>query len=212
MPDLFITKEGDLEPETKEEKAILASQKRGPHMLSSYCENPDRIKFVESEPDEQILLFLRKDLITNIPWILTSMLLLLIPIPLFSFIKTFSVDLSFMPAYSLFLLSVFYYLLVFAYAIVSYFTWFFNISMITQKRVIDIDFAGLVYKNVAATKIEFVEDVSYVQIGVLRNVFDYGDVLIQTAGAMDNFKLHAVPKPERVIQIVEELIGRENHE
>lgn len=80
--------------------------------------------------------------------------------------------------------------------------------LVTNQRIVDIDFENLVYKNVAETKLTLVQDVSYTQTGAIRTVFDYGDVLIQTAGTIDNFDLHAVPIPERIVNIVEDLIGK----
>lgn len=204
MPDLFIN--------NSEAKETIYLKRQRPHLFSSYCENPDKVTFTEAEPDEQILLLLRRDFITNIPWIATCILLLFLPILPSMFIKGFSIDISFLPTNSLLLLIIFYYLVIFAYGIVSYFTWFFNISLITQKRVIDIDFSGLVYKNVAATKMELVQDASYSQIGVIRSVFNYGDVIIQTAGSMENFDLTAVPNPDKVIRIVENLIGEKKND
>lgn len=204
MPDLFINN-----PQLKE---TIPLGKHRPTLLSSYCENPDKVTFTEAEPDEEIILFLRRHFITNIPWIITTILLLFVPALLNLFLETFSVNISFLPTNSFLLLTIFYYLLVFAYGIVCYFTWFFNISLITQKRVIDIDFSDLVYKNVAATKMDLVQDASYTQVGVIRSVFNYGDVIIQTAGSMENFDLSAVPHPDKVIRLVENLIGGKERE
>jgi len=221
MPDLFVAqqqpqnKEVTAAPETLQTapkvSATVLPTDHNPHLLTSFCENPDSVKFADAEPDEKILLFLRRHFITNIPWIFTTLLLLIAPLILAFVVRKFSIDLSFLPNHSVIFLTIFYYLLIFAYALVSFFTWFFNISLITQKRIVDIDFSDLVYKNVATTKLDLVQDASFSQIGVIRSVFDYGDVLIQTAGAMDNFDFKAVPKPERVIQIVESLIGKEEN-
>lgn len=226
MPDLFVAQKQtqnkeesarlglarQAAPETLEsdpnENTFVEIEGKTPHLLSSYCENPNGVNFAEAEPDEKILLFLRKHFITNIPWILITVLLLLAPLLIIFAVNYFQMDISFLPNHSVLFLFLFYYLLVFSYVLVEFFTWFFNISLITQKRVIDIDFSDLVYKNVAATKLDLVQDASFSQIGVIRNIFDYGDVLIQTAGTLDNFDFFAVPRPEKVIQIVENLIGK----
>lgn len=90
----------------------------------------------------------------------------------------------------------------------SFITWFFNTSLITTERVVDIDFSEVVYKNIAETKMDLVQDVSYTQSSVIRTLFNYGDVLVQTAGTIDNFDLQAVPNPDRAVEIVEEQIGK----
>lgn len=73
----------------------------------------------------------------------------------------------------------------------------------------DLDFADIIYKNVAETKLDLVQDVSYKQIGVIRTFFDYGDVRVQTAAAVDAFAMNAVPKPQKVVEVIQELIGKE---
>src|SRR6185312_13838888 len=95
-----------------------------------------------------------------------------------------------------------------SYMFVSFITWYFNISLITNKRILDIDFQDLVYKNIAETKMDLIQDVSETETGVLRTVFNFGDVLVQTAGTLENFNLEAVPHPDRAVEIVETLIGK----
>ena len=179
------------------------------HIFSSFCQNPIGISFKDQEEDEKIILFLRRHFITNVPWIFITLILIIIPIA-FTILnsKLSIINLANFPTSFVVLLTLFYYLIVFAYAFINFITWYFNISIVTQKRVIDIDFSNLVYKNVAATTLGLVQDASYTQIGVIRSVFDYGDVLVQTAGTLDNFDFTAVPHPEKVIKIIEDLIGK----
>lgn len=221
MPDIFIA------PKTTPSSSSLRERKKRfgkkhphpaaplgkAHIFSSFCQNPTDISFKEQEKGEKILLFLRRHFITNIPWILGVFVLIIIP-PLitalnsvnilseeiFSFIK--------LPIGFTVLFFLLYYLLVFAYAFVNFISWYFNVSLITEKRVVDINFSDLVYKNVSATKLGLVQDASFLQIGAIQSLFDYGDVLIQTAGSLDNFNLKAVPCPEKTVQIVESLIGK----
>lgn len=225
MPDIFVAKE---HAPNKEETAApqptttpapvvsdfipvpKTTQQKHPHLFSSYCENPDAISFQNQEPNEKILLFLRKHFITNLPWISMTIFLLFVPAILQFIFTATKVSFPIPPRFDFFIVSL-YYLFVFTYALVSFFTWFFNISLITEERVIDISFSELVYKNVSATKLDLVQDASYVQIGVIRSLFDYGDLLIQTAGTLDNFDLLGIPHPEKAIQIVENLIGKERN-
>ena len=50
--------------------------------------------------------------------------------------------------------------------------------------------------------------------GVIRHIFDYGDVLIQTAGTAPNFDFLAVPKPafvaDKIGDLAREKGGEEN--
>ena len=175
------------------------------HIFTSYCELPPNVTFENQNSNETILLFLRKSFITNFPWLLGGISLALFPLILWVFVRELF---FFFPLRFTIILFLSYYLLLFSYVFMNFITWYFDIMLITTHRIVDIDFEDLVYKNVAETKLNLVQDVSYTQTGTIRTLFDYGDVLIQTAGTIDNFDLRAVPIPERIVNIVEDLIGK----
>lgn len=209
MIDLFVAKVKTEEKGKVEEKIESSSNKIHVYLLHSFFENPEGVSFEDLEEDEKILLFVRRHLNTNIHWFFITGILFLVPIILFILKDNLS-PLSFLdlPTRFIVVLTAFYYLLLITYFYVNYITWYFNLVLITNKRIIEVSFADLVYKNVSATKINLIQDASYKQVGVLRSFFDYGDVLLQTAGSLDNFLFEAVPKPEKVVQIVEGLIGK----
>lgn len=181
------------------------------HVFAAYCENPPNLALADKMDKEEILLFLRKHFITNVPWITIAIILTLAPIILILANSLDLININFLPTNYASLIIVFYYFLVSGYIFANYLTWFYNISLVTTNRIIDIDFSAIVIKNVAATKLAQVEDVSNSQVGVIRSIFDYGDVLVQTAAAKDEFDFLAVPHPERVIKIINNLIGNANN-
>lgn len=208
MPDIFIPKNNN-KPESV--AAMLSSSASRLHPFSSYSEMPQGVHFENQEADETVLLFLRRHFVTNVPWIFTTLILLLLPIvaaPFFTVVNS----LILLPDRYFLVIILFYYLLVFTYALVEYITWFYNISLVTQKRIVDIDYSHLVFHDVAITKLSLVEDVNYQQSGFIRSFFNYGDVLVQTAAKHDHFDFLAVPNPIRVIKIIEALIGRRREE
>jgi hypothetical protein len=228
MPDLFIPSSAQqnnadqaqvISPTTKPSSTMkqwsnLAYRQAGEtmhkvNMFSTYTEQPSDVSFQTQEPNEQILLFLRRDFITNVPWIIIGIILILFPTLLTIAGILLHAQFIILPQNYMVILLAFYYLIVATYIFVNFITWYFNISLITNIRVIDVDFADLVYKNVAETKLTLVQDVSSTQIGVIRTIFDYGDVLIQTASATDHFDLLAIPRPQKVVQVVQNLIGKE---
>lgn len=181
-------------------------------MLSSFCENPLGIVFAQQESDEKILLFLRRHFVTNLLWILIASLLLLAPILLFifrselQFIGTIN-----LPGQFILVFILFYYLAVFAYAFINFLSWFYNVFIVTQKRIVDIDYSNIVMHNVAFTKLSHVQDVNYTQTGFIRALFNYGDIFVQTAGNEVNFEALSVPQPRRAAHIIANLIGKETH-
>ena len=124
----------------------------------------------------------------------------------------FHISDAIMPQNYMLVITLFYYLLVTTFLFINFITWYFNLNIVTEKRLLDIEFQSVVYKNVAATKLTLVQDVSYSQIGVIRTIFNYGNVLVQTAGTIDNFIFEAVPRPEDAVHVIENLIGKRNEQ
>lgn len=224
MPDLFVSEnqkgpgEKALEKEApfSEHKVLEAvshalpsdSPDKKVHLLTAYCENPKGLLFTNLDDNEEILLFLRRHLITNSPWIIKAILASMVPFLLLIFLSFFGVIL---PENYIFILILFYYLVLLGYIFVQFISWFFNITLVTNQRVVDIDFSQLVFESVAATKHPQIEDVSYHQVGVLPSVFDYGDVTVQTAGAASNFLFGQIPHPEKVVHLINTLIAKEKN-
>ena len=179
------------------------------HLFASSCRNPLGMTFQNQDPNEMVLLFVRKDFVTNFLWIAISIVLFFLPALTLPVWKLLNIDFSFLPDRFFLFFALFYYLLVLTYVFINFITWYFNISLVTNVRIIELSFSGIVFKDVSATKIDLIQDVSYSQIGVLRTIFNYGDVMVQTAGTLDNFTFKAVPDPENIINIIQGLIGKE---
>lgn len=181
------------------------------HALSSFCQNPLGFSFQNQEKDEKILLFLRRHPITNISWLIPSLLLLILPLilTLFApFLERFFLSPILLPGNYLTILLIFYYLFVFNYMFISFISWFYNIGIVTQKRVIDIDYSDIVHRYISFTKLSLIEDVTYRQTGFIRSLFNFGDVFVQTAGTHPNFEFLSVPQPSKATHIIQELIGK----
>lgn len=213
MPEVFVAKEE--KPKTKKNpKREIREEPEKPvdslGFFTSYQENPALVSFQTQEQDERIILFLRRHFITNLPWLLTTAVLILLPIFFAGFLSQLTESLL-LPERFLFILLVFYYLIVFAYAFINFITWFYAISLITEKEIVDVDFSDIIYHNVATTKLNLIEDVDYTQTGILQSFFDFGDVYVQTAGNKPNFDFLGIPKPKAVASIVHNLIGQTNY-
>lgn len=178
-------------------------------IFTSFCPNPDGVVFQSQEKDEIILLFLRRHFITNLPWILISSFFIALPL-LFILFPSVLYDpfFSSFSHLSILFLIICYYLVVITYIFIKFITWFYNISLVTNKRVVDIDFSNLVYHNVSATKVQQIEDVTYLQVGFIHSLFNYGDMFIQTAGESENFDFLAIPNPAKAEEIILSLIGK----
>ncbi len=174
-------------------------------LLTAYMPVPQGVHFESQEEEEKIILLLRSHPITNLPWIVVAIIMLFAPLvifPLFSFLNPLP---SLPLAYHL-VLTLVWYTLTFSVVLVNYLHWFFNVYMVTNERIVDIDFYNLVHRQLSSTRIGRIQDVTYKVNGVIRSIFDYGDVVIQTAGTEENFVFEATPQPQHVVKKIEELI------
>lgn len=196
MPELYSAEE-PVEKVTTHDKSRhnLAGHNHNP--LSSFCYRPDNVHFETQDSNEKIVLLLRQHPIVNIPWIFIALLMILAPIVLTSFPL-----ISFLPTNLQFVALTFWYLIVTAFVIESFLSWFFNIYIVTDERIVDIDFHNLIYKEVSDAKISSIQEVNHSVGGVVGTLFNFGDIRIQTAGAVPTFDFLNVSNPARVVQII----------
>ena len=183
------------------------AKKRRKSFLNSFCILPGKVRFETQEMKEKVVLLLRQHWLTQVGWLVTGLIMLWLPIGLF-----WIPVIDFMPSNYQFMSLVMWYLLVIAFVYEKFITWFFHVFIITDERIIDINFYNLLYKEVSEAKIDNIEDVTYRQGGVVRAMFDYGDVAMQTAGEKREFMIESVPSPSRVVKILNELKLEEEHE
>ena len=173
-------------------------------LFSSFITYPKGTSYVHQAEDEFTILLLRRKFITNIPWIAISIALLLFPFFFFPFISSVFPKLT-LSGTTVTGVVVFYYIALFGYIILKYALWYFHVGLVTNKKIVDIDMASILSKHVSETTLDSVEDVTYIQKGVLRTFFNYGDVHIQTEAILPNFEFDSVPQPSVVSRIIGEL-------
>lgn len=213
MPDIFISpsKEDNSPVKADALKSTAPISRKssliGKH-LSSYLFMPADIRFETQAPGETIILLLRKHWLTNIVWIFISFLLIISPVIFFP-VLVVNINLGQNISFNILsFLSLAWYLITFTYILVNFLLWYFTVSITTNERIIDIDFINLLNKKFAETRIARVEDVTMKTGGFIRSFFDYGDVYIQTAAKEAVFQFFAIPHPEKVVRIVNELMGK----
>ncbi len=185
----------------------LIKERGRPRPWSSFSVIPGRIRFETQEAREKIILLLRQHWVTQLKWLATSLILVFLPL-LLNYIPV----LDFLTPNYRFVIIVIWYLLIIAFIYEQFISWFFHVFIVTDERIIDVNFSNLIYKEISEAKIDNIEDVTYKQGGVLRAVFDFGDVACQTAAEQRQFVMEDVPQPERVVKILNELKLEEEHE
>jgi hypothetical protein len=175
--------------------------------FAAFAAKPRRTAFSSQAKGEQILLLLRKHPLTQVGWVFVAILIALIPI-IFSGVPL----INFLPPNFQAAAVIGWYLLLSGYIIESFLTWYFNVFIVTDERIIDVDFLSLIYHDVASAKIDNIEDVTSIKGGAVRSVFDFGTVQIQTAAEKTMFEFEDVPHPAQVTKLLNELLLEEERE
>ena len=210
MADVFRREEKKIEK--SERKSVVALRKLlgktgSDSVLSSFSTFPTKVNFETQDEGEEVVLFLRQHPIVNVPWIILVIFALTIP-SVFGFFPMIA-DL---PGTYQFVLELMWYSLVFGFALAKFMSWFFNIYILTDERVVDVDFINLFYRVVSTAKIEEIQDLSVRSSGAFETFFNYGSVFIQTAAQVSEFEFLRVPRPDVVAKVINQMIDQEEQE
>lgn len=216
MPDIFIssgtttTKPASITSDLKNKKKSTPRRfNLSGQFFSAYHFMPEGMRFETQEQGESIILLLRKHWVTNVIWLTIGFLLLISPIIIFPLLAISGIIPTNFSGSVFSLVILVWYLLTFSYILVNFLLWYFTVSLVTSERIVDIDFINILNKRFSATRIARVEDVTMKRGGFIRALFDFGDVFVQTAGTEAEFEFLAVPKPEQVVRIINQLMGKE---
>lgn len=173
--------------------------------LTAYALRPENVKFETQEETEEVILFLRQHSILLIPWMVLGAILCIAPTIVFPFVGKYLITPIPIPLGYVITGTAFWYVATFGFILMKFLRWYFNIFIVTNERIIDIDFVNFLYKEFSEAQLSRVQDISYQIRGILATFVNFGDVLIQTAGEVPNFVFESVPKPDSVVEVVSEL-------
>jgi uncharacterized membrane protein YdbT with pleckstrin-like domain len=91
-----------------------------------------------------------------------------------------------------------------SWLILVLFTYIYRQSklIISNKNLTQIVQRGLFSRQVSELSMADVEDISAVKHGILPSIFNYGDLLVETAGETDHFNFSFCPNPDFYGKIV----------
>ena len=205
MPDIFVATKGR---GPKEYSSVMAEHRQTKNPLAAFVVRPKSLTFETQEAQEKVLLLLRRHVITNLPWMAGAVLMSLAP----AVARVILPEIDFVPLRFQLMLTMMWYLLTVGLVLEKFLSWYFNVYIVTDERIVDIDFYSLIYKEISDTKIERIQDVTVTQGGVVRALFNFGTVYIQTAGERREFDFEDVPKPQVVAKFLNEMMLEEEKE
>jgi len=176
-------------------------------VFAAYALHPGGVRFETQEDKEEVILFLRQHIVLLLPTVVVGLLMALAPTIVFPLLMRIVRSPIEIPWGYITVGTVFWYVLTFGIVLSRFIHWFFNIFIVTDHRIIDIDFINLLYKEFSETKLSRIQDISYNTKGIFATMWNYGDVMIQTAGEQSNFEFESVPRPAAVVDVVSDLIA-----
>lgn len=176
-------------------------------IFTSFIKDPRNTSYEGKDSDEEVKILVRKSLLTTIGWIILTVVLSLIPFilgPLVSSVK-FNGKHVFDPAF-VSSLGLFWYVFVFGFILQNFLNWYFEVLLITNKKIVDID-EGCT--NISETQLRNIQDVTSKMNSIWGQVFNIGSLLIQTAAEKEEFEFRFVDNPSVIRDAISDLVSRD---
>jgi len=168
-------------------------------LFHSYC-TMSHTRFDAQGNDEKVYILVRAHPITQIFSLINTFIFVFLLI----FVNFFFP--SFLSITQIIFVDVFILVIIFNNLWFYFLNWYYNVGIITNKRIIDIDFHTILYKEISYTQLSHIEDVTAKSGGFFESFFDFGNIFIQTAGTEVNTEFLNIPHPSGVSKIINSLL------
>lgn len=157
--------------------------------------------------DESIFVFSRPYFLAFLPWFaIGAALIILGLIFIFTITSIFPEIVTDNASFNIFVvMTSAYFLLLIPFLTVAFIDFYYDLHIVTDRRLIDIDQNSLFSREINELALEEVQDVTTRNSGILRTVFDFGDVVIETAGSSPKFEFNAVLHPREIASVILDL-------
>lgn len=162
---------------------------------------------IKRKPYEHQLLALRRHWIIITRDLVVSGVLALLPVGMYFFLRANLPGLLEHPvAYPLLVLGASAYELgIWLFTFTQFLDYELDLWVVTNDRLVTIEQKGLFSRTVGELDLWRVQDVTTEVHGLFPTFFHYGDVHVQTAGAVERFVLEQVPNPDAVQKFILEM-------
>ena len=176
-------------------------------LFKAIVKEPQKTTYEGKDNDEQILYVIRESTLTLIPKLFVFFLAVVAPFFIYPVISGVNARNHLMNEVFLLTLLLFWYVIIFGYLLSVSINWYFNLFIITNKKIVDMDVRGLLYKNISEAALRNIEDVTSTVKGTLGTIFNVGEVFLQTAGEEKEFEFNYVDNPSEIRDIISDLVS-----
>lgn len=168
-------------------------------------DNPENIKLGQQEIDEHIELLLRQHWFTNLYWVSVAFLGLIFPLIFSMTDNLFFGFLPQIPGDIVMATVILWYMGMMAYILEKYLYWYFNIYIVTNVHITDVTMSSLLSKTSTEAMLDDVQSVKTKVAGIFGSLFNFGDVIIETAADTQDIEFISVPSPDFVAERIQDL-------
>lgn len=166
-------------------------------------------------PDEHLVHFLRRHIITLVPLIMGYIVLLCAPFFTIWYVNVYQPTLLSQPVLgpAMVLGGTAFFLFAWLFLFQAFMDYYLDIWVVTNRRILSIEQVGLFSRTVSELRLYRIQDVTSTVTGPTATIFGYGHVEIQTAGENTRFTFDEIPQPNSVAKSILELaeIDRRKH-
>ncbi len=161
-------------------------------------------KLFSQKSYEKVEYIVRRHWITFLPVILFFILLLAIPFGLYWLILNTLIVLLQNPVYyvAVILLVSIYYLSVILFFYTYFVTFHLDLWVITNDRLMDVEQKTLFARTVSEVDLYQIQDASSEVHGIFPSIFNYGNIILQTAGPVPKFVFRNVANPNKLREAI----------
>lgn len=155
---------------------------------------------------EKVILKIRKHPLVFFVDSFFCFVLLLLPLTLFGIALLFEMKFEIPQESAIGLIVVLaisvYYLTTLLFLLFSFFMYFLDRWVVTEKHIIDVDQKSLFSRTVAKQEISRIQDVTAEVSGFFGTMCNFGNVYVQTAGEQERFVFENVPDPNGIVNTI----------
>ena len=178
-------------------------------LFPAFFDSPTGMKYGDLDEGETMELVLRQHWIKNIHWIIVTVIGFLAPVAVLLVDSLSGVNfLPKIPERVVMEGFTLWFLFILAYATQNFLYWYFNVYIVTNLHIIDVDFNSLLSKKVTEAQFADIESVSSQISGALQTFYNFGDVVIETASKDMKIKFEGVPRPDAVVNKIQQIEER----
>ncbi len=165
-----------------------------------------RHAFPSQEPDEDIIIFLRRDILNFLP---TAIILVFLAafgiLGLVVFAWPGVAVLTGLARQIAALVVTAYLFMLGLFFAIAWLDFYFDVHILTNVRLVDIDQNRLFSRVISELALENIEDVTAIRNGIIETLANFGDVRVETAGAVERFLIEKVPFPQEIANLITDL-------